>query len=112
MNSDLLWLKSTAALCILMLLLYLIGIIRRKRKFDLNMIVPLLLGCAASVAAIKMVVLAFTLPQQIQGTEVASIFDSASILVGGIVFFLTAFYGSFKIITDAFEINSSEAEGE
>ena len=67
------------------------------------MIVPLLLGCAASVAAIKMIVLAFTLPKEIAGTPVASFFDSGSIFVGGFVFFLTALYGAIKIVVEAFE---------
>ncbi|MBE4476305.1 hypothetical protein HJ008_23165 [Vibrio parahaemolyticus] len=111
MNSDQIWLKSTAALCIVMLILYIAGIIWRKRNFDLNMIVPLLLGCAASIAAIKMIVLAFTLPREIQGTAVASLIDSGSIFVGGIVFFLTALYGSIKIVVEAFEPKKSNTSG-
>ncbi len=103
MTGDLLWLKATAALCTLMLCLYLAGILWRKKNFDLNMIVPLLLSCAATVAAIKMIALAFTLPKEILGTKVASLFDSGSILVGGFVFFLTALYGAFKIVVEAFE---------
>jgi len=72
------------------------------------MIVPLLLACAASVAAIKMIVLAFTLPRQIQDIPVASLFDSGSIFVGGIIFFLTAIYGAIKIVVEAFIPNSTE----
>lgn len=90
MNGDTNWLIATASLCVLKLGLYIWGIILRKKSFDLNLITPLFLGCAASVAAIKMIVLAFTLPTQVAGTTVASNVDSASIFVGGIVFFLTA----------------------
>jgi len=103
-NNDLGWLTATATLCILMLVLYISGIIWRKKSFDLNVLVPLLLGCAASVAAIKMIVLAFTLPAEIQGTSIATLFDSGSIFVGGMVFFLTALYQALKIILDAFSL--------
>ena len=110
MNDELNWLIATAVLCILMLGLYICGIILRKKSFDLNLIVPLLLGCAASVAAVKMIILAFTLPTEIKGTPIASLFDSGSIFVGGVVFFLTALYGSIRIVVESFE-PPTEPEG-
>ena len=110
MNDDKNWLIATAVLCCLMLLLYICGIVLRKRTFDLNLIVPLLLGCAGSVAAIKMIVLAFTLPKQVAGTPIASNVDSASIFVGGVVFFLTALYGSIRIVVESFASNSDTEE--
>ena len=111
MNDDQNWLICTAVLCVLMLALFVGGLVRRKKPFDLNLIVPLLLGCAGSVAAVKMIVLAFTLPLQVAGTPVASNVDSASIFVGGVVFFLTAIYGSIRIVIEAYQPEQSDDEG-
>lgn len=107
------WLVATAGLSAVMLGGYIWGIIKHQKPFDLNLIVPLLLGCAGSVAAVKMIVLAFTLPRQVVGTPVASLIDSASIFVGGVIFFLTALYGSIQIVYSAFSsIETNKSNGD
>lgn len=100
---ELSWLIATAVLGVLAFGAYLYGIVKNKKEFDLNSVVPLLLSCAATVAAVKMMMLAFTLPSVLQGQPVASVFDSASILVGGFVFMITSIYGIVKIVAVAYE---------
>ena len=102
MSDEIKWLVATAILGGISFSIYLIGVIKSKNTFDLNIIVPLLLSCAASVAAVKMMILAFTLPQEIQGKPVASLFDAGSILVGGFVFFITALYGVITTVIKPF----------
>ena len=102
MGDEITWLIATATVGAGAFIAYLYGILRHKKSFDLNAIVPLLLSCAVSVAAIKMMLLAFTLPRAIRGQEVASLFDAGSILVGGFVFMVTALYGVIKIVANAY----------
>lgn len=102
-NNDLAWLQATATLSVVMLVLYIIGIVWHKKPFDLNMIVPLLLGCAASMAAVKMMTLAFTLLDVANKPEITTTFDSGSIFIGGAIFFLTTFHQALKIVLKAFQ---------
>lgn len=112
MGNETTWLVPTAVLGIIAFFAYLVGIVRRKKSFDLNAIVPLLLSCAATVAAVKMMILAFSLPRVVHDREIASLFDAGSILVGGFVFMVTALYGVIKIVTDAFVHQETESDTE
>ncbi len=105
MNDEIGWLTATAVLAVISFILYIGGVIWKKTPFDLNQIVPLLLSCAASVAAVKMMVLAYTLPKEIAGKPVASLFDSGSILIGGFVFLITAIYGVVTIVSASYKVD-------
>jgi hypothetical protein len=102
MTDDRNWLIATAGVCLIMLAFYVLGTVRKRKNFDLNSVVPLLLSGAATIAACKMIVLSFALTSLLAGSKVVSLFDSASIFVGGLVFFSTALYGSIQLIVTAF----------
>lgn len=109
MNYEVGWLTATAVLGGISFIMYIGGVIWKKTPFDLNQIVPLLLSCAASVAAVKMMVLAYTLPREIAGKPVASLFDSGSILIGGFVFLITAIYGVVTIVSAAYKDETNKS---
>ena len=87
-----LWLIAVAVLGALALIAYLIPVFQRKCSFDLNKIVPILLECGGIVASVKMMVLAFRIGSLVKHNPVEEIFDAASILFGGAVFFCACAY--------------------
>jgi hypothetical protein len=105
------WLTATAAICTLAISTYLINIKRGLCDFDMNRIVPLLLGCSAIVAAVRMITLSFHLPKVMESHSNASLlFDAGSVFIGGMIFALSSGYGVFQVIFPKFTAGREEED--
>lgn len=99
------WLVAVAIVVVLSFLCYVVAlwIGKKKLKINFNIVVPMALEAAGTVAAFKMMVLAFRLQTVVQGNALNAVFDAGSIFVGGFVFLIATVYGICRNIVAAYQ---------
>lgn len=100
------WLIAVAVLGAVALIAHIIPVFQRKCGFDLNKVVPMFLECGGVVASVKMMVLAFRIGNVVQNNPIEEIFDAASVLIGGGVFFCASAYALLNNIVAGYTTGS------